>query len=331
MDSKNLKPDTTSWDRGGWDGIIPNVRLIEIVLSDEFRVDFLHRNDAESRQQLDARGTEASNLSFWEKVQRKFNDRTFETTSCPLDANWGRQTFLEIHDCNWKELDALGIQPIPDENTCKKHYTNLNNNLGTIYKCWKASGNGDDQVAGSLEETEYGQINLELLPTQGGNRIDFLGNYNICVMYLWYALIKAAAFLHSQTEFPEGLQADGKAPEIHFGSGSSTGSMSSKSRSVHDKKMPARNDITEMEDFSNKIDRLNDTIILNTRVDRLDEYRREIQTDLKELYKEKNSLIEKWSRAKLDVQREQNAPEKAILQEMVDFYKEQLAELDKNY
>jgi hypothetical protein len=49
------------------------------------------------------------------------------------------------------------------------------------------------------------------------------------------------------------------------------------------------------------------------------------------LYKEKNSLIEKWSRAKLDVQHEQNAPEKAILQEMVDFYKAQLAELDKNY
>jgi hypothetical protein len=77
---QKLKPDTTSWDRGGWDGIIPNVRLIKIVLSDEFRVDFLHRNDAESHQQLDARGTEASNLSFWEKVRRKFNDRTFETT-----------------------------------------------------------------------------------------------------------------------------------------------------------------------------------------------------------------------------------------------------------
>jgi hypothetical protein len=63
--------------------------LIEIALSDEFRVDFLHRNDAESRQQLDARGTESQKLSFWEKVRRKFNDRSFEVTSCPLDANWG--------------------------------------------------------------------------------------------------------------------------------------------------------------------------------------------------------------------------------------------------
>jgi hypothetical protein len=200
INKQNLKPDATSWDPGGWEGIVPYVRLIEIALSDEFRVDFLRRNDPESRQQLDARGTEAQSLSFWEKVRRKFNDRSFEVTSCPLDANWGRQTFLEIHDCNWKELDALDIQPIPHENVCKLHYSNLNNRLGTIYKNWKASGNGDDQVAASLEEAEYGKINLELLPTQGGNRIDFLGNYNICVMYLWYSLLKAGAFLHSQPQ-----------------------------------------------------------------------------------------------------------------------------------
>jgi predicted nucleic acid-binding Zn-ribbon protein len=63
----------------------------------------------------------------------------------------------------------------------------------------------------------------------------------------------------------------------------------------------------------------------------LDDDRREIQTDLKELYKEKNNLIEKMSRAKLDVQSEQNELEKAILQEMVDFYREKLANLDKSY
>jgi hypothetical protein len=85
--------------------------LIEIVLSDEFWIDFLHQNDAKSRRQLDACGTEASNLSFWEKVWSWFNDQTFETTSCALDWNWGHQTFLEIHDCNWKQLDALDIQP----------------------------------------------------------------------------------------------------------------------------------------------------------------------------------------------------------------------------
>jgi predicted nucleic acid-binding Zn-ribbon protein len=96
--------------------------------------------------------------------------------------------------------------------------------------------------------------------------------------------------------------------------------------------MPANNEqMSEMESFSRKIDRLNDTIILNIRVDHLDENRRELQADLKDLYKEKNNLIEKMGGAKLDVLREKNAPEKAILQKLVDFYKEQLEELDKNY
>jgi hypothetical protein len=56
----------------------------------------------------------------------------------------------------------LDIQPIPDENVCKLHYNNLNNKLGMMYKNWNASGNGNDQVASSLKEAEYGKINLEL-------------------------------------------------------------------------------------------------------------------------------------------------------------------------
>jgi hypothetical protein len=155
--------------------------------------------------------------------------------------NWGQDTFIDIHDCNWAELDALNIPLISDEKTCKLHYSSLNNKLGTVYKNWKASGNGEHQVAGSsLEEVEYGKVNLELLPTQGGDHIDFLGKNNICVMYLWFSLIKAGAFLHSQTEFPEEFQADnGIAPKIKIGGGSesSGGSTSSKSSSTRNKKL----------------------------------------------------------------------------------------------
>jgi hypothetical protein len=111
------EPDTTAWDNGSWEGIVLNVRLIEIALSDEFRMDFVHRNDGQSRQQLDAHGTELQTVLFWEKVCRKFNDQTVMVTSCPLHANWGREIFLEIHDCNWKEMDALGIKPINDSAT----------------------------------------------------------------------------------------------------------------------------------------------------------------------------------------------------------------------
>jgi hypothetical protein len=305
LKTQELKPEATSWDRGSWEGIVPNVRLIEIVLSDDFRLDFINRNDAESRQQLDARGTEAQKISFWEKVRRRFNDRNFKVNSCPLEANWGRDTFIDIHDCNWAELDALGIAPITDEKTCKLNYSSLNNKLGTVYKNWKASGNGEHQVAGSsLEEAEYGKVDLEKLPTQGGDRIDFLGKYNICVMYLWFSLIKAGAFLYSQTEFPEALQADdGIAPKIKIGGGSSIGSSggstSSKSSSTRNKKVAATKVETEMDIFSRNIERLNNSMLLDSEQDRLHAQRRELKDDIKDLKKEVNVLFHKTHEAEV--------------------------------
>jgi hypothetical protein len=313
LKSQELKPEATSWDRGSWEGIVPNVRLIEIVLSDDFREDFIHRNDAESRQQLDARGTEAQTISFWEKVRRRFNDQNYKVNSCPLEASWGRDTFLDIHDCNWVELDALGIPPITDEKTCKLHYTSLNNKLGTVYKNWKASGNGEHQVAGSsLEEAEYGMLNLELLPTQGGDRIDFLGKSNICVMYLWFSLIKAGAFLYSQTEFPEEFQADdGIAPKISkMGGGSSIGSSggstSSKSTRTGNKKIAATTVETEMEKFSRNVEKLNNSMLLDSELDRLQFDRHEIKDDIKELKKEVNVLFDKKHKTELDYLSEQD-------------------------
>jgi hypothetical protein len=338
LSTQNLKPESTSWDRGSWEGIVPNVRLIEIVLSDEFRNDFIHRNDAVSRQQLDARGTESQPISFWEKVRRRFNDRTYKINSCPLDANWGRDIFLDIHDCNWAELDALNIQPISDENTCKLHYMNLNNKLGQVYKNWKASGNGDQQICGKLEEADYGAVNLELLPTQGGDRIDFLGNFNICVMYLWFSLIKAGAFLYSQTEFPAAFQADDEnAPEIQIGGGSSIGdgtstrSASSRSSSTRNKKMAAPRVGSEIEEFSKKIDALNNSMLLEFRLDRMVNEKRELNSDIKELQKEIDELFEKKHAAALRVKRVGNDDnEKTIEQSYLNHYDRRYAVSEKN-
>jgi hypothetical protein len=339
LDSNKLKPDTTAWDNGSWEGIVPNVRLIEIALSDEFRMDFVHRNDGQSRQQLDARGTESQTVSFWEKVRRKFNDRTVMVTSCPLHANWGREIFLEIHDCNWKEMDALGIKPIPDETSCKLHYTSLNNKLGSIYKNWKASGNGDHQVAAdtSLEEAEVGTLNLENLPTQGGDRIEFLGNYNICVMYLWFSLIKAGAFLYSQTEFPSAFQADDDyAPKITKGGraslsvGSSSGaSMSSKSSSTRNKKGAAVKEESEIEVFTRQIDRLNNSMLLDSRLDRLIAAKNRLTDQLKDLKIEIHSLIDKKYKADLEYETEQIEHLKAIKKKYRDLWQERYAEAEQ--
>jgi hypothetical protein len=335
MKSQNLKPDSTSWDRGGWEGIVANVRLIEIVLCDDFRQDFIHRNDAVSRQQLDARGTESQTITFWEKVRRRFNDRSYKVTSCPLDANWGRDIFLDIRDCNWEQLDAFGLTSIPDENACKLHYMSLNNKLGQVYKNWKASGNGDNQVAGSLEEAQYGTVNLELLPMQGGDRIDFLGNCNICVMYLWFALIKAGSFLYSQTEFPSAFQADDEnAPKIKLtraesASIGSTSATSSKSSSTRNKKIPAVNVRSEIEQFSQKIDRLNDSMLLDSQYDRFIAEKRYLISDLKDLKKEIDDLFEKKHIAELDNESEQVKNRKAIKKISRDRWSQRYDETEK--
>jgi hypothetical protein len=42
LDSNKLKPDSTAWDNGSWEGIVLNVHLIEIVLSDEFCFNSIH-------------------------------------------------------------------------------------------------------------------------------------------------------------------------------------------------------------------------------------------------------------------------------------------------
>jgi hypothetical protein len=68
FNKQKKKPDETSWDWSGWGGIVPNVRLLEIILSDDLRINFLHRNDADSRTEYDAHGTESQPLSFFEKV-----------------------------------------------------------------------------------------------------------------------------------------------------------------------------------------------------------------------------------------------------------------------
>jgi hypothetical protein len=260
--------------------------------------------------------------------------------SCPLDANWGREIFIDIHDCNWKELDTLGLKPIPDENSCKLHYTGLNNKLGSIYKNWKASGNGDNQVAApgsSLEEADFGTVDLETLPTQGGDRIGFLGNYNICVMYLWFSLIKAGAFLYSQTEFPSAFQADdGIAPKITksvraaTSIGSSGGSTSSKSSCTHNKKVAIAKVETEIEAFSHQIDRLNNSMLLDSRLDHLIAAKRDLKSELHELMKEIDALLDKKHMAELDFESEQVEKMKVLKKEYRDRWRKRYAEAERS-
>ena len=64
-------------------------------------------------------------------------------------------------------------------------------------------------------ETGEQEVDLENLPTQSGDRLDFLRGANPCMMYLWYELLSHGLFQTSAVEFPVGLGADGSvAPDI---------------------------------------------------------------------------------------------------------------------
>jgi hypothetical protein len=298
INAKKKKPDQTSWDCSGWEGgIVPNIRLIEIILSDDLRMDFIHRNDAESRTQLDARNTESASLSFFEKVRQRFNDPSVKIMSTQLDSSWGRQVFLEPHECNWNDLEALKMAPIPDENTCKKHFMNLNNALGTVFQNWKNSGNGDNQLACNLEEAEA-NVEVDSLPTQGGDRIDFLGTRNICVMYLWFMLLTTKTFLHARNEFPSSFQADdGVVPEFEISSSCPTSGASSKT-SLQKKK--ERIEEQRIEKITGEIDKLkhyfdakDDLRYLKEDLDRMVAKQNRLETDIKELKTNRSSLLDK--------------------------------------
>jgi hypothetical protein len=81
--------DESIWARSGWDGIVPNIRLIQIITSDDLKQSFINRNDMSSRQELDARGTESARVSFFEQVRKKFNNPIYLVTSARLEATWG--------------------------------------------------------------------------------------------------------------------------------------------------------------------------------------------------------------------------------------------------
>ena len=83
-----------------------------------------------------------------------------------------------------------------------------------MYQAWNASGSGDGMKQKGMETGEQ-EVNLENLPTQSGDRLDFLRGANPCVMYLWYKLLSHGLFQTSAAEFPVGLGADGGvAPDI---------------------------------------------------------------------------------------------------------------------
>ena len=205
----------TIWSAKGWaQGLVPNLRLIEIVLAEYTLEAFISHYNVLSRQQLDAQHSENSSVDFWEGVMIDFNDPSKKYESAVLSPCWGGRWFQQSHPVNWDNLHVLGISTIDEPKKAKQYFTNLNNSLGNVYQLWNSSGSGDGMKQKGMETGEQ-ELDLENLPTQSGDHLDFLRGANPCVMYLWYKLLSHGLFQTSAAEFPVGLGADGGiAPDI---------------------------------------------------------------------------------------------------------------------
>ena len=210
-----IQSTQTIWSAKGWaQGLVPNLRLIEIVLAEHTLEAFIGRDNTLSRQQLDALHSENAPVDFWEGVMIDFNDPSKKYESVVLSPGWGGRWFQKSHPLNWDNLHVLGISIIDEPKKAKQYFTSLNNSLGNVYQAWNASGSGDGMKQKGMETGEQ-EVNLENLPTQSGDRLDFLRGANPCVMYLWYKLLSHGLFQTSAAEFPVGLGADGGvAPDI---------------------------------------------------------------------------------------------------------------------
>ena len=175
-DDTKVKSTQTIWSVKGWaQGLVPNLRVIEIVLAEHTLEAFIGHDNALSRQQLDEIHSENSSVDFWEGVMINFNDPSKKYESAVLSPGWVG---------NWDNLHVLGISSIDEPRKAKQYFTNLNNSLGNVYQSWNASGSGDGMKQKGMETGEQ-EVGLENLPTQSGDRLDFLRGANPCVMYLW--------------------------------------------------------------------------------------------------------------------------------------------------
>ena len=212
---KRKGSSNSAWEgRSGWSSVPPNLRLIEIVLLPSLREAFLARDNNPNRQALDARGTIHEPVSFWEKVQRLFNDESFSLESIVLDSSWGGRFFLEKINLGWETQQACSVAPLESALLAKQKFMALSNSLGNILQRWRRSGTGDgnaDDLSCDNGASEQPAAGYDNIPSSGGDQYNFIGDANPSAMYLWYKLDCCGLLEQSLAEITDDFAADGNA------------------------------------------------------------------------------------------------------------------------
>ena len=129
-DNTKIQSTQTTWSLKGWvQGLVPNLRLIEIVLAEHTLESFIGCDNVLTHQQLDAQHSENSSMDLWEGIMIDFNDPSKKYESTVLSHGWGGWWFQQSHPLNWDNLHVLGISSIDEPKKAKQYFTTLNNSL----------------------------------------------------------------------------------------------------------------------------------------------------------------------------------------------------------
>lgn len=192
---------TTSWS------LTQQCRLVHAILHDSLRNDFLTRQTALNRHQIDARNTDAAPHSYWDKVASLFEKDDFKPISSIIaDQDWGDY---------WMESQNLFPLHTDHESftgkKARKKFMEWMKVLKIVRANYGISGAGEDQ---------HGR------PDGGSRKCDYLLYYPPVVLYLWYHLEKAGLLDSSMNMLPSGLGVTGSAMDATDEEESSIGSSS---------------------------------------------------------------------------------------------------------
>ena len=104
-DNTKIQSTQTIWLSKGWvQRLVPNLRLIEIVLAEHTLESFIGHDYVLTHQQLDAQHLENSSMDFWEGVMIDSNDPSKKYESAVLSPGWGGLSWkcLSILECIWQ-------------------------------------------------------------------------------------------------------------------------------------------------------------------------------------------------------------------------------------
>ena len=183
-----------------WFGHLPYLRLIHCLLEDDIKDRWIHRNDAKSIKQIDARRSDVRDEDAFEMIATRWNSATFNprtmVSSCHSD-------FAQAIDIGFAATSDF-VRATPTK--VKDKLAKMKSDLTSIITKWERSGQGeggileylDDEDEGScvVSETSHDDVRQEKFQwgrSKGRKgafdcRESFLGPNPSYILYFWDVL-----------------------------------------------------------------------------------------------------------------------------------------------